>query len=483
MTRVQGCCRRACLPVLVLLMLFGAGASAFGAPVTTADVAAVNPNSPLQTRYDAARNLESRIALQPGTDCFQSATTALRYLRFVRRSAEWMDHGVDPTMFAIASGMAAAANALQPSLNALDCSTLPEQRPANLPSTQPSPLSIWNGRFTLTAPSGATSAEIHIDGTNVGSVSIANRRMDALAPQLEAGVHLIRVDFFSDNHELVDIQHRQGVVTLPPSAFTPPATRLVRDQELSRSLDALYQSAGGSTAAYILDLVSGAEACTKSATDRFPAASLLKLPVLETALRSDNQLANVYDVATIGGWSSNLAASRLIRLAGEAQVNTTMDSMGALDSSFAGAYNPGTAAPLAPSTCTESGRVISSSTKVTTARDVGAMLRYITIGGTTEASPAGRRILAALIASERAGDNRGIGIDTIDGSTVAAVKNGWLNSDLFHTAAVLFLDSGPRIVVTLTSGLDRTRAEQFATAVFALALRPMIAVGGGGQTT
>jgi len=458
-----------------MLALSSGTAAAAGVPISK--VLDISLTSNPQDLYNNARALEGQLA--PPSDngaCSESAAAAQSYLRFARRSVEWFDRNkADPTFLALSESMIAAAHGVRSSLERATCATLTVAAPRNLPTDQPAPLSIWDRRITVYEPKGsaAATATIWIDGHNIGTAMVTQHRLDVLGPWLAPGTHVLRIDWFDESNTAVGRSYRQGIIALPRSAFVKPnpSTQYRSDTAASHVLERLRQNTPGSTAAYILDLSTGAEACTTTTGEQFVAASLLKLPILEAAFASGPQETRAYDVATIGGWSSNVAASRLISLVGESAIEAKLTQMGATNSRFSGNYGIGTAAPIGTSTCRTTGGWDALGNKVTTAHDVAMMLLYITRGGTTEASPAGRRILASLISSERSGDNRGIGLDALQPTTVAAVKNGWIEKNLFHTAAVLFLESGPRIVVTLTSGLDRTAANAFAQAVFDVALQ------------
>src|SRR5581483_5685541 len=86
---------------------------------------------------------------------------------------------------------------------------------------------------------------------------------------------------------------------------------------------------------------------------RFPAASLVKLALLVAGLGRlgphPEQASGFYDLQQLTGWSSNLAANRLLRtLAGSEQAGTqlaqnTLDRLGASSSTYTGDYRVGTA--------------------------------------------------------------------------------------------------------------------------------------------
>jgi beta-lactamase class A len=248
-------------------------------------------------------------------------------------------------------------------------------------------------------------------------------------------------------------------------AFLLPAhARVARpavatNRPLQATLARLGRSFPGYAAAYVHDLRTG-RAAGWNVDARFPAASTVKLAVLLAALRRwerhrpDLQLDAEFRALT--GWSSNLAANRLLLLlgngsewAGVQQVEAELARLGATSSTYPQHYRVGTDADAEPPHV--SGRV-------TTARDLGRILRLVAGAAAGERKaqrrtglsvPSARYALGLLLESERTGNNLGLLAGALPPRTPIAQKNGWI-TDVRHTAAIVYGRRGPVIVVVLT---------------------------------
>lgn len=265
--------------------------------------------------------------------------------------------------------------------------------------------------------------------------------------------------------------------SLPAGALLPGrGPRL--DRRLAARLAAAVGSFDGAAAAWVHDLSSG-RAAGAAESVRFPAASTVKLGVLVAALDrfgpNPERSPVAHDLAALAGWSSNVAANRLVRLLGGgderrgvALVEERLRRLGATASTYPGAYRAGTVRVLVPP----------ATGRVTTARDLGRVLATLHAaagGGTAASERAGltgreaRLALRLLLAGERTGDNAGIlGIAR---SLPAAQKHGWTSSTR-HSAALLYPAAGPVVVVVLTyrPGLDASAARRLGGRVARIAL-------------
>jgi beta-lactamase class A len=270
---------------------------------------------------------------------------------------------------------------------------------------------------------------------------------------------------------------RVVVPQLPPHAEEPAQAPRV-DARLARRLAAAIRGFDGAAAAWVHDLRTG-RAAGSGETTRFPAASTVKLGVLVAALdrfgpRPERSPA-AHDLAALTGWSSNLAANRLLRLLGGdderrgvAAVEERLRRLGAAASTYPGAYRAGTGRSLTPP----------ATGRVTTARDLGRVLT--TLHSAAAGSRAAGRLagltrhearvgLGLLLASERAGDNAGI-LGLTPGLP-AAQKHGWTSSTR-HSAALVYAPTGPVVVVALTyrPEADPAASRRFGKTVARLAL-------------
>jgi beta-lactamase class A len=152
------------------------------------------------------------------------------------------------------------------------------------------------------------------------------------------------------------------------------------------------------------------------------------------------------------GWSSNLATNLLSRRFGVSAAQSALRRAGASRSTFPQGYRVGTArADVQEQPPLVSGRV-------TTARDLGRIL-YVLHGCALENVPALRATgldrhrcayaLRLLLTSQLRGNNVGLVRPFVARRTPVAQKNGWLH-DARHTAAIVYFNEGPKIVVVLT---------------------------------
>jgi beta-lactamase class A len=239
---------------------------------------------------------------------------------------------------------------------------------------------------------------------------------------------------------------------LPRGSLRARAARSV-DVELQRRLAALGEGFRGWAAFWVHDLVTGRVAGWNSDA-RFPAASTVKLGVLAAALRAagvwPTRSAWWYELRQLTGWSSNLAANRLLASLGGERVAAALRGLGMWTSTYPGPYRVGTArldAPKPPPLGTW---------RYTTAADLGRALYAL------QAASAGNRYqqrqtglsrgrarlaLELLLTGWTRGDNAGLVRPFVGGAPVAQ-KNGWI-SDARLTAAIVYGRSGPKIVVVL----------------------------------
>ena len=184
------------------------------------------------------------------------------------------------------------------------------------------------------------------------------------------------------------------------------------------------------------------------------------------------------DLRALTGWSSNLAANRLLRLVGDGsealgvqRVEAALVRLGATSSHYPGAYRIGTSVDEQPPLATG---------RVTTARDLGRALYAIaaTASGDRAAArrsgldeEAARYALGLLLESERSGANSGLVAGALPPGTPVAQKNGWI-TDVRDTAAIVYGPRGPRIVVVLayrpglTSAAATALGQQVVRAAF-----------------
>jgi beta-lactamase class A len=226
---------------------------------------------------------------------------------------------------------------------------------------------------------------------------------------------------------------------------------------------------------------------TWNADARFPAASTVKIAVLVAALRRFGPRPELsraaHELESLGAWSSNLAANRLLAdLGGSSRGSSIAEEvlhrLGATSSTYPGTYRVGTSATAPPVAPNQPPLV---SRRVTTAHDLAALLSELHAAASGDAEARRRTRLTQheaqvgmnlLLSSQPTGDNVGLFRPWLGRGYPMAQKNGWLSSAR-HTAAVLFGSDGPRIVVLLTyrPGLQRADAATLGRQLVGVALR------------
>lgn len=328
---------------------------------------------------------------------------------------------------------------------------------------QPGSDEVFTGSLRALVPLGVTRGQLIVDGRVVRTLPLRTRSVWINVPAVP-GRHTIALRLYAGT-KLAERLESRDVWLLPASA-----RRLNAAQHRSGELDAKLAVPGnsfrGNAAIWVENLASGSYGAWNEDA-RFPAASTVKLAVLIAALarfgpRPERSIV-AYDLEQLTGWSSNLAANRLLRKLGGSEsagsriAQQTLDRLGAVSSTYTGDYRVGTvtggqrAAAGAP----DPPPLVSS--RVTTARDLATILRSLTRAGfgsghalrATGLSIHEARVgLGWLLSSQPRADNIGLFRPWI-GTTPMAQKNGWLH-EARHTAAVIFTSTGPRLVVLLT---------------------------------
>jgi beta-lactamase class A len=262
-----------------------------------------------------------------------------------------------------------------------------------------------------------------------------------------------------------------------PRFGKPSAARAERrrDTRIAAGLAAIGRGYDGWAALWYHDLRTGAWAGW-NAEASFPAGSLVKLGAIGAALRRwprPERSPLWYDLRQLTGWSSNLAANRIVRaVGGERVVQDALRRLGATASTYPGPYRAGTSvsrdAPKPPA---------HRHWRVTTAHDLGHMLyalnaaaagnRYVTRQTGLDVTKA-RLALGLLAAAHAGGAHAGLIRPYVPATVRIARKEGWL-SDLRGTAAIVY-GRNPKIVVVLVYRPRVTLAEARALARRVVAL-------------
>lgn len=224
------------------------------------------------------------------------------------------------------------------------------------------------------------------------------------------------------------------------------------DVRLRQQLAELGRSFEGYAAFSVRDLATSRTAGWNEDA-RFPAASTVKLGVLVAALERLGPTARTLpELRAIAGWSSNLAANRLVGLVGgTAPVEAALRRLGARSSSYPGPFRVGTAR----ADVVRQPPIVSF--RLTTAADLTramATLHEAAAGGRAALRRSGltlaeaRLALGLLLTSENNGDNAGLLRPALPRMPMAQ-KHGWI-STARHTTAVVYGPRGPLAMTILT---------------------------------
>lgn len=441
----------------------------------------------VQRQYDAARDLAQALAAVGAVpDACASLATALRaYARGEIAQAEGVDR---PSQQLTKAGMAAARQArAHVSAARAGCRPGPFSVPLAGPPQldEPRDGEAFSGLVKMAVPAAVARVELLVDGRFWDSWGATTGSFAVKLVSPPGHLHTIELRFSSATGARVGRAVSHELWLLPKSSAELPGTRR-EDAKLSVSLHALARGFPGYSATWVEDLRSGRSGAW-NADARFPAASLVKLGVLYAALRRYPRPEHSplsYDLAALTGWSSNLAANRLLvelggsESAGAALVTATLHALGASASTYPGDYRVGTVhRRVQPQ---NQPPLVSSRT--TSAHDMATLLYLL------DAAAAGDRGalvqarlsrhqarvgLAWLLSSQPRGENVGLFRGALGRGVPAAQKQGWL-SDARHSAALVYLPSGPKLVVLLTyrgGGIALADAKRYGAAVVALARR------------
>jgi hypothetical protein len=347
---------------------------------------------------------------------------------------------------------------------ALVLAAAPAARAAEL--VAPRPWEAFLGTVTASAPPGAARAALYRGDRRVAEQPVRGPTVVFRVPGAP-GLADLRVRWEREG-ALVRRDESRRVWLLPRSAGSARRER-ARDAGLAAGLAAACRPFSGWCAAWVHDLASGRTAGWNSDAS-FP--STVKLGVLVAALdrfgpRPERSSAwpLMRDLAV---WSSNDASNRLlVRLGGSEAAGARiaqerLHRLGARSSTFTGFYRLGTSRdaprplPILPY-------------RRTTARDVGRMLLELhaaALGDRLALRRTGLSVhearvgLGLLLQSDARGENLGSFRPELGRAHPLAQKQGW-TTQVRHSAAIVYLPAGPRIVVALTYGspLDERGAE------------------------
>ncbi|MCC6833321.1 MAG: serine hydrolase [Thermoleophilia bacterium] len=428
------------------------------APAVSAGLASAGPSDPggTQRAYDGGRDLmEDAAAVRPSAGCRALATAVRRFAAAAVRVPEAVDRLVDAgPARARAAGALAAVRAARPGCVPAGGGAAAEAAPR----MSPGPGEVAFG--AVVADSGrADGARLVVDDVDAGPLAIrAGRARGRL--RAAPGRHTVRVELTRGGTPAGAHTARDVWVLPPGSAAARPASRT--DPAARARLASIGMPAAPVLGLWVQDLAAGTAAGWNSGT-AFPAASTVKLAVMVAALARDprspagGRLA--YDLRQIGGWSSNLAANRVLAaIGGPVSAQRVLLRLGAASSTYTGDYAVGT--ELQPGLPADgvARPVPRVSGRVTTAADLARILFAVHAAATGDraarsasglSTRAARVLLGDLLASEQRGENLSLLAPGVPEGSLLAQKNGWLRAAR-HGAAILYTPRGPRIAVMLS---------------------------------
>ncbi len=319
----------------------------------------------------------------------------------------------------------------------------------------PASFEAFFGAVRARAPRAAATATVSFGGRIVARPAIENGWLRTRISAPPARGTLV-VTFLSAGGAVVGRATSRAVWLLPQSAAVA-VPGMTRDRTVAAALARTAATFRGISSIYTHDIVTGRQAGFND-TARFPAASSVKLAVLTAALKRlgprPEDRAAFSDLQALTAWSSNLAANRLLAMVGgPAIAEAELRRLGARSSTYPGNYIVGTAFTRAPPAV---------SSRLTTARDLGAVLvtlQRAALGQPRARASSGLTIhearvaLGLLLSSQAAGDNIGLLRPALGPDVPIAQKQGWLD-DVRITAAIVYTQRGPRVVVVCAYALD-----------------------------
>jgi beta-lactamase family protein len=391
----------------------------------------------VQEQYDSARDLELALgrALPVSPGCERLRQAALAFARGRIESAEGIDRLRD-ALVATGDRRARRARTQLARLGRTCRAGRPVAGPAT-PELQPRSYAVSFG--SVLAPFTGPSV-LRANGRIVGRSSTGR-----FHPGLTAGRYDLEVRGPGSR-----VARSDAVWLLPPAQAKAHAP-LAQNPELRGKLGSIGTAFPGVASFSVRNLVTGRTAGWNSDA-RFPAASTVKLGVIAAAIdRLGTGPRTLPELRAIAGWSSNLAANRLVSLLGGTEpVRAALRRLGAASSTYPGQYRVGTAR----SDVIRQPPIVSF--RLTTANDLTSVMATLHAAATGDRRALRRSRLSVsearlaiglLLASERNGDNAGLLRGALPTLPIAQ-KQGWISSAR-HTTAIVYGPRGPVAVTIL----------------------------------
>lgn len=466
----------------------GTIATLAGLERAAADARSLDPGA-VQRLYDAARAVEAHLSgTKPSRRCRPFATTLAAAARAGVGAAEAFDrrHAQARRAAELRMGamLAAARRARASCATGIEPAPASAARPGQRLLLAPQDGEAFFGVVEVAVPAGTRHLELRYAGRVLLQRDDPRAGVSTLhLPATSApGSGRLEVSLRSVAGAKRDTVERAWLLPRSRAGTAPAPAR--RDRALEARLAHLASSFRGYAGIYFRELSTGRTAAW-NAEARFPAASTVKLGVLVAGLERLGSRAGsssyLHDLWALATWSSNLATNRLVaalgagdRAAGARIVEAMLRRLGAGHSTYPGDYRVGTSRSTSP------GQPPAVSARTTSAADLGRVLTTLQSAAAGDrravsrsgiSSHVARVAVALLLGSQPSGDNLGPFRPWLPSTVPVAQKHGWISSAR-HSAAIVYGERGPVVVVLLTyrDGLRAAEARELGRRVLRAAL-------------
>lgn len=419
-----------------------------------------------QAAYDAARNLQEtvRSATPTSSGCRRLQAALTQTAATLVGEQEAFDRLQSSARSRAQSAIPGRVSAVRAAEGACD-GRRNGATPVNV-SMQPATGEVFYGTIVARAPAGATRVTVLANGNRWRDTPLAGTVV-RFTTTGRSQAYAFRMTFTNASGAVVGAAAADNTWLLPPSAKRARPGRR-SSASASAALASAARSFNGTSGMWVQDLTNGTYAGWNAGA-KFPGASLVKMGLMAGALArmgSNPQGSKYfYDLQQIAGWSSNLAANRIVDKLGsgcgtsrDALANDGLRRLGAKSSTYTGCYIIGTELqpnlPEAPATASPS----LDTSRFTTAQDLARMM--FAIQATAANAPGARQetgltakqarlILGLLLGSQQELDNASLFAGGLPAGMPLAQKNGWLRAAR-GGAALAFTPAGP-LIMTLVA--------------------------------
>lgn len=441
-----------------------------------------------QAAYDAARNLQEAAwdANPASPGCRRLQTALMQAAKTLVGEQEAFDRLQSSARSRAQSAIPGRVGAVRAAEGACDA-----RRTGAAPievTMQPATGEVFYGTIVARVPPGATRVTVLANGNRWRDTATTGGVV-RFTTTGRSQAYAFRMTFTNAAGAVVGTASADDTWLLPPSAKRARAGRRSSAAAVA-ALASAARTFNGTSGMWVQDLTTGTYAGWNAGA-KFPGASLVKMGLMAGALArmGSNPQASTYfyDLQQIAGWSSNLAANRIVDKLGsgcgtsrDALANDGLRRLGARSSTYTGCYIIGTelqpALPDAPATSSPA----LDTSRYTTAQDLARMM--FAIQATATNAPGARRetgltarqarlMLGLLLGSQQELDNVSLFAGGLPAGMPLAQKNGWLRAAR-GGSALAFTSSGPLIMTLVAhspSGVSLSAAKALGSRVATIA--------------